>query len=111
MESLLRDMQRQRVDARITQAQQRILQRMLETSRSIHSRGFEDKRLSRAGADGPYAGPGRLPEDLGQAEDLLRGAMKAALEGGYPGEYRAVIRQYYETMYQELTGQAVGAGQ
>lgn len=111
MESVLRDLNRRRPNQQTLHSQDRILQRMLETSRSIHSRGFEDKRLSRAGADGPYAGPGRLPEDLGQAEDLLRGAMKAALEGGYPGEYRAVIRQYYETMYQELTGQAVGAGQ
>ena len=111
METVLRDLNRRRPTRQTIKSQERILQRMLEASRSIHTRGHEEKRRSLAGADGPYAGPAWMPEDLGQAEDLLRQAMKAALEGDYPDEYRAVIRHYYETMYQELMGQPMGTSQ
>jgi hypothetical protein len=102
MESLLRDMQHQRPDARVTAAQQRILQRMLDASRSIHTRGFKQQRQSQSGEDTAYRGRGRLPDDLGQHQDVLRAAMQNALQGPYPDEYRPPLRQYYEGVYQDL---------
>jgi len=103
MGSVLRDMRRQRPGPRIAQAQQRILQRMLDASRSIHARGFEKNRRSEAGTDRPYAGPVWLPTELGQSRDRWREAMKQALEGDYPREYLDLIRRYYELVYQDLS--------
>jgi hypothetical protein len=103
MESVLRDMRQRKPDPRIAQAQQRILQRMLDASRSIHSRGFEKKRRSEVGTDQAYAGPVWLPSELGQSRDRWREAMKQALGSDYPREYLELIRRYYELVYQDLS--------
>ncbi|MBI2503689.1 MAG: hypothetical protein HYW07_10720, partial [Candidatus Latescibacteria bacterium] len=99
------DLRSHRLSPQIMEAQQRLLHRMLDASRSIHTQGFEEKRRAESGQDQAYGGPGALPADLGQAYDQLRAAMKRALEGDYPEEYRALIEQYYEQVYQDLQGQ------
>jgi hypothetical protein len=108
MREVIGDLQRRRLDSRTLRKQERISQRMLDASRSIHSRGFKEERQAKSGAAPPYAGPPGLPTDLGQAPDLLRRAMRQALQGDYPGEYRALLERYYEQVYQDaLGGEAV----
>jgi len=104
MKSVAEELRQQRLTPQTLAAQQRIMQRMLDASRSIHTQGQEEKRRAESGQDQGYSGPGALPADLGQAYDQLRGAMKRALEGPYPEEYRALIEQYYERVYQDLLG-------
>ena len=104
MEPVLRDLERRRPDRQTLDTQKRILQRMLDASRSLHTRGFEKKRRGESGRDRAYIGPAWLPRDLGQSYDQWREAMKRALEGPYPDEYRPLIRHYYEMVYQDLTG-------
>ena len=101
MESVLRELPR-RPNQRTLNTQKRILQRMLSASRSIHTQGFQEKRLATSGSDQVYAGQAWLPTDLGQSYDRLREAMKHALEGPYPDEYRPLIQRYYEMVYQDL---------
>ena len=102
MEAVMARMQRRQADPRVSQGQQRILQRMLEASRSIHARGFDKRRRSETGTQRAYAGPDWLPVDLGQRPDALREAMRRALAAGFPPEYRALIQRYYEDVYQDL---------
>ena len=102
MEDVLADLQRGRLTQHTRQNQERLYQRMLDASRSIHSRGFEEKRRSIAGTAPPYAGPTALPADRGQPPDLWREALRQALAGPYPEEYRAVLRRYYDQIYQDL---------
>ena len=103
MEEVLADMQRSRLSQRTLENQNRILQRMLDASRSIHTRGFdEEKRQSESGLDHPFAGPAWIPDDLGQSYDRLREALKHALQGPYPDEYRTLIQRYYEQLYQDF---------
>ena len=102
MKGVLRDMQQGRPHSRINQAQERIYQRMLDASRSIYARGFKKKRQSEAGADLDYAGPLWIPGDLGQRPDLWREAMKRALAGDLPPEYRELVRRYYESVYADI---------
>ena len=102
MEDVLADLQRGRLTQRTRQNQERIYQRMLDASRSIHSRGFDEKRRSIAATDQPYAGPADRPADLQQPPDLWREALRQALAGPYPEEYRAVLRRYYDQVYQDL---------
>ena len=103
--SVADQLRNQRLNPQTLAAQQRILHRMLDASRSMHTQGMEEKRRSESGQDQAYTGAGALPADLGQAYDQLRAAMKRALEGNYPDEYRALIQQYYEQVYQDLQGQ------
>ncbi len=104
VKSVVEDLRNQRLTPQTLAAQQRILHRMLDASRSIHTQGMEEKRRSESGQDPLYGGPGALPADLGQAYDQLRAAMRRALDGPYPEEYRALIEQYYEQIYQDLHG-------
>jgi len=104
MKNLLKDMQRGRLSPQISQAQDRILQRMLDASRSIYSRGFRRDRRSASGGESRYSGPQSLPAELGQARDFLREAMKLALEGDYPADYKKLIRRYYELVYEDAVG-------
>jgi len=109
MKEVLGDLQRRRLEQRTLNVQQRILQRMLDASRSIHTQGFdEEKRASESGRDRAYAGPAWLPEDLGQSFDRLREAMRHAGEGPYPEEYRPLIRRYYEQLFQDAHSDAEG---
>jgi hypothetical protein len=100
MDRVLRDM-RDRVSRRTVERQRQILGRMLDATRSIRQRGFSEDRQSEVGKDTRYAGPSALPEDLGQGTDPLREAMLRALKEGYPGEYRALIRGYFEALVKE----------
>ena len=102
MKGVLREMQQGRPHPRINQAQERIYQRMLDASRSIYSRGFKKKRQSETGAERDYAGPMWIPDDLGQRPDLWREAMKRALAGNLPPEYRELVRRYYESVYTDI---------
>ena len=99
---VLADLQRGRLTQRTRQNQERIYQRMLDASRSIHSRGFDEKRRSITATDQPYAGPTALPTDRRQTPDLWREALRQALAGPYPEEYRALLRRYYDQIYQDL---------
>lgn len=109
MESVLSRMQRNAADPMVRQGQEHILQRMLDASRSIRNRGFEKRRKSEAAQQQRYTGPEWLPVDLGQQPDALADAMRRALAGKYPAEYRQLIRRYYETMYEDLHGSESGA--
>ncbi len=102
MRDVLADLQRGRLTQRTRQNQERIYQRMLDASRSIHSRGFDEKRRSITATDQPYTGPTALPADRGQTPNLWREALRQALAGPYPEEYRALLRRYYDQIYQDL---------
>ena len=101
MKNVIDDLQKGRIDQRTLKRQDEIFQRMLEVGNSLHTRGLKKQRESRKGDDMSYLGPPGLPEDLGQAVDLWRESMQRALEGGYPVEYRELIRRYYEKIYQD----------
>ncbi len=103
MKGVVEQLERQRLEPQTVRQQERILQRLLDASRSIHQQGQdEQRRRSRTGEDQPYAGPTGLPADLGESADEMRAAMRQALQAPYPGEYRAMIRSYYERLYQDL---------
>ena len=110
MGTVVKEMNQRRPSPRLAQSQQRILQRMLDASRSVHTRGFKQERLAETGVDQAYTGPSWLPRDLGQAPDELREAMKHALAGDYPHEYWEVIRRYYELVYADVAQGALAPG-
>ncbi len=112
MERVLGEMEHQRLSHRTLERQERILQRMLDASRSMHTQGEDEERwYSRTGEEQEYTGPAWLPADLGQSYDALRDAMRRALSAPYPDEYRPVIQRYYELMYQDAHGSTPETGE
>ena len=109
LDALLAHPGERRLDQRTLQKQQRIYQRMLDASRSLHSRGFKEKRQGKTAADQPYAGPAALPGDLGQTPDRWRQALRQALAGPYPDEYHALLKRYYDQIYQDVQVSETGA--
>ncbi len=104
MDRVLQDMQT-RVTRRTLERQERILSRMLDATRSIRQRGFSEEHFSEVGRDYRYTGPSSLPEGLGQRSAPLREAMLRALKEGYPGEYRRLIRSYFEALARDQENQ------
>ena len=103
MRDVLADLQRGRLTQRTRQNQERLYQRMLDASRSIHSRGFDEKRRSITADRPALRRPSRPARtDRGQPPDLWREALRQALAGPYPEEYRALLRRYYDQIYQDL---------
>ena len=102
MREVQSDLSQRRLNQRTLLKQERIYQRMLDASRSLHSRGFKEKRQGKTGTDQPYAGPTTIPTDLGQTPDRWRQALHQALAGPYPDEYRALLRRYYDQIYQDI---------
>ena len=111
MRDVLSDLSQRRLNQRTIRKQERIYQRMLDASRSLHSRGFKEKREGATAADQPYAGPTALPSDLGQTPDVWRQALQRALAGPYPDEYRALLRRYYDQIYLDIQVLEVGDAQ
>ncbi len=110
LEAATNALEQRRLDPRTTALQQRVLQRMLDASRSIHTQGEDERRReSTTGTDRAYAGPAWLPADLGQSVDQLRQALERALNAGYPEEYRAPIRGYFEGLFQDSSAPPEGA--
>jgi len=103
MGDVLQQLEQRRPSQNLPQRQQRILQRMLDASRSIHARGFEKKRRSQVATEHAGTGPTWLPEDLGQMPDHWRKAMGNAMSGEYPAGYRQLVRRYYEAVYSDLS--------
>ena len=100
--NVLDDLGQGQINQQTLKRQDKIFRQMLEASSSLHTRGQKKQRQGRAGEDMSYLGPPGLPEDLGQAEDLLRQSMKRALESDYPGEYRDLLKEYYEKIYRDM---------
>tara|TARA_B100000686_G_scaffold280814_1_gene302171 strand:- start:170 stop:3637 length:3468 start_codon:yes stop_codon:yes gene_type:complete len=106
IQAVLNNMQRRRPHPRMLEAQEHIHQRMLDASRSIYARGFRKKRRSASGEDRNYSGPLWIPSNLGQKSDAWRDAMKRALSGHLPREYREVVQHYYESVYSDIAGRS-----
>ena len=102
MRDVLADLQRGRLTQRTRQNQERIYQRMLDASRSIHSRGFDEKRRSITATDQPYAAQPPCPPIAGRRPTC--GAKPCAKRSPVLilRKYRALLRRYYDQIYQDL---------
>lgn len=78
---------------------------MLDAQRSLRQRGWSRRREASRGREMAYRGAGGLPPDLGESRDPLRERLRDALSGGYPSEYRELIRRYFEFLMKDAVEQ------
>ncbi len=108
MDEVIKDLQRRRYTRRTQERQQRILSRMLDSQKSLTRRDFKKERKSKTATAVTFAGPGGLPDDLGQRRDLTLEALNRAMKSSYPQEYKTMIRAYFNSLIQAEAGEDPG---
>ena len=96
MREAAEQLRRERADPRLAPRQQQILEKLLETERSVNQRGKEERREGQAGQARipPPAAPPRVPRPA----DRVRGDLIRALESGYAPDYQELIKRYFERL-------------
>ena len=106
MDEVIKDLQRRRFTRKTQERQQRILSRMLDSQTSMTQRGFKDERKSTsAGSTVAFEGPGGLPTDMGQRQNLALQALNKAIKAGYSREHQTMIKRYFNSLSQLQTVQ------
>ena len=99
MDEVIKDLQKQRFTKKTQDRQKRILSRMLDSQKSMTQRGEKEKRKSStASSKIVYQGPGGLPSDLGQRENIALEALNNAMNAGYSKEYQGMIKRYFNLL-------------
>jgi hypothetical protein len=101
MEEVIRDLEGGRLDESTLRKETRILSRLLDAQRSIHSRDYEKKRLS-ASAEDVFSRAGGA-SDAKPAAQALREEIRRAMALKAPGEYEDLIRMYFRALAEEAS--------
>ena len=97
MQEAARELRNGRLDDRAAPRQQQILERLLQTERSINQRGREEQREAQTGTDRPPDTPARPPRTDRPADRVRRDLIRA-LESGYAPDYQDLIKRYFERL-------------
>ena len=101
IDEVIEDLKMKRFSRKTQQRQQSILSRMIDSQKSMTKRGKKDKRKSSAPSENiTFEGPGGLPANLGQRENLTFEALKRAMNAGYSRESQDMIKKYFNYLSQ-----------
>ena len=96
MDEVIKDLQKNQYTQTTQNRQQKILSRMLDSQVSMTQRGEKEERKSNTSAFGfKYSGPGGLPTDLGERQDLTLKALNSSMKAGYSKEHQTMIKRYF----------------
>ena len=74
---------------------------MLDSQTSMTQRGFKDERKSTSAENTiVFEGPGGLPTDLGQRQNLALQALNKDINAGYSREHQTMIKRYFNSLSQ-----------
>jgi hypothetical protein len=99
MEAVVKALEQGALDENLVNKEQRILSRLLDAQRSVHTRDYEKKRQS-ATADDVYSkslGPANK-EPISQS---LREEIRRAMQLKAPGEFEDLIKLYFRALAEE----------
>lgn len=102
MEAVAKELLKRRPAQNIHEQQERILTRLLDAQRSATQRDFSKKRKSETAGEKNWLGSGSLPDDLGEARNLLYEELIFSLKQNYDREEQALIREYFNLLETEL---------
>ncbi len=101
IDNVINDLQKNIYTPKTQQRQQRILSRMLDSQTSMTQRGFKDQRKSTiSDPEITFKGPGGLPTDMGQRQNLALQALNKAINAGYSREHQNMIKRYFNSLSQ-----------
>jgi Domain of unknown function (DUF4175) len=99
MEAVVEALEKGRVDDDLVNKEQRILSRLLDAERSVHTRDYEKKRESVSAEDVFSKSLGRRPD--GADAQTLRDEIQRAMQLKAPGEFEDLIRLYFRALADE----------
>jgi len=99
MEEVLKDLESGIVDEGTLRNEERILSRLLDAQRSVHTRDYEKKRLSVA-ADEIFSEGGSDPNEK-RTPEMLREEIRRAMTLQAPGEFEDLIKLYFRALADE----------
>ena len=103
MEKVIKDLENNRYSQKTQKRQQKILSRMLDSQVSMTQRGEKSERKSiSVKSKIKYEGPGGLPTDLGQRENLALKALNESMKAGYSKEHQNMIKRYFNSFSKEI---------
>ena len=101
MDKVIKNLQKNIFTPKTHQRQQRILSRMLDSQTSMTQRGFKEQRKSTTPDPAiVFEGPGGLPADMGQRQNLALQALNKAINAGYSREHQNMIKRYFNSLSQ-----------
>jgi hypothetical protein len=98
MDEVIKDMQKHQVNRQTIDRQRRILQRMLDASKSIREKELSEKRKSETGKEYLTHSPGELPSDLLDRRARLRDEFLKEKQQGYARDYEELIQSYFDAL-------------
>ena len=103
LDAVLKELEKKQFTRNTSDRQQRILSRMLDSQKSMTTKGFEEERRSETAKQVAWTGPSGMPADLGQRQSLIINAMNTALKSGYSRNYQNMIRRYFNKLSESET--------
>ncbi len=108
MEDVINQMRQNRVGRETIIRQEKILQRLLDASRSATSRDYKKERESKSGQALKRENPLSLPSDLGDHENLINQIRRELRETELSPKEKREMEKYLESLLNESRFQEVG---
>ena len=99
MEAVARSLESGRLDSNLVNKEQRILSRLLDAERSIHTRDYEQKRQSVTAEEMFSRSLGTRPD--APASQSLREEIRRAMQLKAPSEFEDLIKLYFRALAEE----------
>jgi len=102
MEAIANSIEQGNIDDDLLGREQKILSRLLDAQRSVHSRDYENRRESRTALD--MFSTGGTAGARGARVRSLREEIKRAMKLKAPGEFEDLIKLYFRALAEESPG-------
>jgi hypothetical protein len=99
MEAVVEALERGNLNEDLVNKEQRILSRLLDAERSVHTRDYEKRRESVSAEDVFSKSLGR--RNQGDEAETLRDEIRRAMQLKAPGEFEDLIRMYFRALADE----------
>jgi myosin heavy subunit len=99
MDEVIKDLENGNLDNDTLNKEERILSRLLDAQRSVHSRDYEKERESTTAGD-VFSDGGAAPSSLSSSQ-ALREEIRRAVALKAPGEFEDLIRLYFRALAEE----------
>lgn len=96
MEEAAKSLERQELSRELVKRQQQILSRMLQSTRSLQKREFEEQREAKSAKNFVRKSPAELGSEAGR--NKFQDALNRLREKGYSDDYQKLIRRYYDAL-------------
>ncbi len=101
MQEVQTDLEQKNVNPATLQKQDRILSRLLESTRSMRERDYEKRRKAETGKTTERTNPADINFSTQEGKNRLREELLKVLEGKYSKDYEELIRKYFEQLEKE----------